>query len=229
MTGADQLGDSLREHGLFLRGITRLRDDEIENLGLDPASPGLALVGNIGSSYWPCFSHSPEFGDGLADPLDRWSRRIAAEIARDFALRPLFPFEGPPYYPFQQWARRAEGLEQSPIGVLMHPDFGLWHSYRFALYGVDADRLQAVAPAVSPCRACEAKPCLHSCPVEAFDGDSYAVDRCAAYLRQHPEAECNRRGCLARYACPVAPELRYVDAQGSFHLHAFLAAHPAPE
>jgi hypothetical protein len=224
-----ELDDRLLEHGLFVRGVTRLNDDEIETYGLDPASPGLALVGNIGSSYWPRFSRAPEFGDGMTDPLDRWSRRVAAEMARDLSLQPLFPFEGPPYYPFQQWARRAEGLEQSPIGVLMHPEFGLWHSYRFALYGVDSDSRQPAPAAISPCRDCDAKPCLHSCPVEAFDGNSYDVDRCAGYLRRHAEAECNRRGCQARYACPVAPGLRYIDAQGSFHLHAFLAVHAAAE
>ncbi len=236
MTGADGRGavpagleQRLLEHGLYLRGVTRLNEDEIETYGLDPAKPVLALVGNIGSSYWPYFSRSPEFDDAEADPLDRWSRRVAGEIARDLSLRPLFPFEGPPYYPFQQWARRAEGLEQSPIGVLMHPRFGLWHSYRFALYGLDADTRQSARAAVSPCRACDSKPCLHSCPVGAFDGKGYDVDGCAAYLRRHPQAECNRRGCLARYACPVAPEMRYIDAQGSFHLGAFLAVHRAPE
>ena len=28
---------------------------------------------------------------------------------------------------------RAEGLKPSPIGILMHPQFGLWHAYRGAL------------------------------------------------------------------------------------------------
>jgi hypothetical protein len=224
-----ELEQRLLGHGLYLRGVTCLGDDEIEAFGLDPAKPALALVGNIGSSYWPFFSRSPEFDDAEADPLDRWSQRVAGEISRDLSLRPLFPFEGPPYYPFQQWARRAEGLEQSPIGVLMHPRFGLWHSYRFALYGLGADTAQSAREADSPCRVCDSKPCLHGCPVEAFDGHSYDVDGCTAYLRRHPEAECNRHGCLARYACPVAPEMRYIDAQGSFHLRAFLAAHRAPE
>ena len=28
---------------------------------------------------------------------------------------------------------RAEGLKPSPLGVLVHPDFGLWHGYRGAI------------------------------------------------------------------------------------------------
>jgi len=221
MSPRAELDDCLREHGLFVRGVTRLTGAEIETCDLDPNQADIALVGNIGSSYWPQFSQSVEFSDGAAHPLDRWSRRIATAIAQTLSLRPLYPFEGPPYFPFQQWAKRAEALEQSPIGVMMHPEYGLWHSYRFALLGCDLQR-ETQAMAASPCLACELKPCLHSCPVNAFDPGGYAVDACADYLRQTPQAECHQRGCLARHACPVAPEFRYIDAQGSFHLRAFL-------
>jgi len=224
MSTRTELDASLREHGLFVRGVTRLSAAEIETWGLDGDRAELALVGNIGSSYWPQFSQSPEFGDGAAHPLDRWSRRIATAVAQALALRPLYPFEGPPYFPFQQWARRAEALEQSPIGLMMHPEFGLWHSYRFALLGSGLGLEASPATAASPCLACAGQPCLHTCPVDAFGPAGYAVDACAAYLRNTPQAECHRRGCLARHACPVAPELRYVDAQGSFHLRAFLQA-----
>ena len=224
MSSRKELDDCLHRYGLFVRGTTRLTDAEIDTYHLDPGQPDIALVGNIGSSYWPYFSQSTEFSDGAADPLDRWSRRIAEVIARELSLRPLYPFEGPPYFPFQQWAKRAEALEQSPIGVMMHPEYGLWHSYRFALLGCDLQPASMPAEVVSPCLGCELKPCLHTCPVDAFDADGYAVDACADYLRSSPQAGCHQRGCLARHACPVAPEFRYVDAQGGFHLRAFLQA-----
>jgi hypothetical protein len=200
------LEQRLREYGLYLRGITRLNPDELESYGFPVDRAAIALVGNIGSSYWPLFSESPEYDDGAADPLDRWSRRVAETVAAEFSLQPVYPFEGPPYYPFQRWAQRAEALEQSPIGVMMHPEFGLWHSYRFAI-------------------DCSDKPCLRRCPVDAFDGSGYDVEACAGYLRQMPLAECHALGCLARYACPVAPGLRYVPEQGRFHLQAFLGNH----
>jgi hypothetical protein len=207
------LEQRLREYGLYLRGITRLNPDELESYGFPVDRAAIALVGNIGSSYWPLFSESPEYDDGAADPLDRWSRRVAETVAAEFSLQPVYPFEGPPYYPFQRWAQRAEALEQSPIGVMMHPEFGLWHSYRFA------------HAAASPCIDCSDKPCLRRCPVDAFDGSGYDVEACAGYLRQMPLAECHALGCLARYACPVAPGLRYVPEQGRFHLQAFLGNH----
>lgn len=219
-----KLSECLREHGLFLRGVTRLTDAEIETYGFPVDKPALSLVGNIGSSYWPMFSQSTEYLDGDAEPLDRWSQRVAVKIAAEFALQPVYPFSGPPYYPFQQWAQRAEALEQSPIGVMMHPEFGLWHSYRFALLGAESEVIEAPVQGESPCRNCDSKPCLTRCPVDAFDGNGYDVDRCARYLLQTPQAECHSRGCLARYACPVATELSYVPAQGMFHLRAFLNA-----
>jgi len=216
------LEQRLQQHGLYLRGVASLNPQEIEIYGFDTDNPALALVGNIGSSYWPVFSQSPEYRDGKANPLDRWSRRVAESIAAALPVLPVYPFEGPPYYPFQQWAQRAEALQQSPIGVMMHPDYGLWHSYRFALLGAQFATRKTPPPTESPCINCEAKPCLQSCPVGAFDDNGYDVTRCAGYLQQTPQAECHTTGCLARYACPIASDLRYSPAQGQFHLRAFL-------
>ena len=47
--------------------------------------------------------------------------------------RSCTPRTGRPWLPFQQWARKAEPVHVSPLGVLIHPDYGLWHSYRGAL------------------------------------------------------------------------------------------------
>jgi hypothetical protein len=215
---------ALRKYGLFVRGVTTLSTAEVETYGFSTSRPALALVGNVGSSYWPVFSQSPERLDGEADPLDRWSRRVAEAISAELPLEPIYPFEGPPYYPFQQWAQRAEALEQSPIGVMIHPAYGLWHSYRFALLGADFEVDSTQFPGESPCISCDEKPCLHRCPVDAFDTNGYDVERCAHYLRQTPQAECHSSGCLARYACPIAPDLAYTAEQGQFHLQAFLSA-----
>lgn len=218
------LSGRLRDYGLYLRGVARLTTEEIAEYGFDAEQPLIALVGNIGSSYWPIFSESDEYLDNASDPLDRWSQSVAEDIASEFPLTPVYPFEGPPYYPFQRWAQRAEALEQSPVGVMMHPEFGLWHSYRFALLGAEFEAEPAPLSAVSPCIECADKPCLQRCPVGAFDESGYDVAGCASYLKQTPMAECHALGCLARYACPVAPGLRYLPAQGRFHLQAFLEA-----
>ena len=218
------LEQQLGEHGLFLRGATSLTPQEIETYEFPDTMRTIVLVGNIGSSYWPVFSQSPEYSDGEAHPLDRWSRRVANAIAAELPVQPVYPFEGPPYYPFQQWAQRAEKLRQSPLGVMMHPEYGLWHSYRFALLSQDFEVGPEPTLAEFACLSCDAKPCLQRCPVDAFDDNGYDVDRCASYLQQSPQAECHSQGCLARLACPIAPELSYIPAQGEFHLRAFLKA-----
>lgn len=179
----------------------------------------VALVGNTGSSYWPYFSQSSEFIDGDPDPLDRWSKRIAADIAVEFSVQPVFPSDGPPYFPFQRWAYRAEGLSASPLGILIHPHRGLWHSYRFALL-CQLEPTQVADQ--SPCLDCASKACLSACPVDAISDRGYDVESCASYLIENPEAACQEQGCQARYACPIAPGYQYLAEQSQFHLKAFL-------
>ena len=210
----------LAKHGLYVHGIASLTGEEIETYSLPSEYSSIALVGNRGSSYWPEFSQSEEFADGDPDPLDRWSKRIAAGIASRYPVQPLFPSDGPPYFPFQRWAHRAEGLTASPLGILIHPDRGLWHSYRFALLG----QLEPTAADTrSPCLDCEARPCLATCPVDAIGERGYDAERCAEYLFASPQCACLEQGCQARYACPVAPQYRYLAEQSRFHLQAFLA------
>ncbi len=213
---------ALAPFDLKLRGIVALSDDEIQSYSFC-GQKSVALVGNIGSSFWSRFSQSEEYLDGLAHPLDRWSLRLANEIAPKLNATPVFPFQGPPYLPFQQWAQRAEALHQSPIGLMIHPQYGLWHAYRFALLmpePVETSRNETD----SPCLSCKTQLCLHTCPVKAFSAEGYDVDSCADYLRKTPSADCFQHGCMARFSCPAGREHRYLDAQSQFHLRAFIGA-----
>ncbi|MCP4432148.1 MAG: hypothetical protein GY806_14315 [Gammaproteobacteria bacterium] len=218
----NDMESELAPYGLKLRGVVSLSDDEIREYGFT-GQTAVALVGNIGSSYWPEFAQSREYADGEADPLDRWSLRVANEVVLNLNATPIFPFHGPPYLPFQQWAKRAEAQQQSPIGLMIHPQFGLWHSYRFALLIKAADEVVQIEQ-VSPCLDCIAQPCLNTCPVNAFSTNTYDVDSCAQYLKQTPSADCFKHGCMARFECPVGREYRYVDEQSQFHLQAFIGA-----
>lgn len=216
------LESELAVYGLKLRGIVALSSDEITQYGFSTETT-VALVGNVGSSYWRVFTQSEEYADGEADPLDRWSLRVADEVAQKINARPVFPFQGPPYLPFQQWAKRAEALQQSPIGLMIHPQFGLWHSYRFALLVSDSiENTQSTQQ--SPCLNCVDQPCLNTCPVNALTINGYDVDSCVQYLKQTASADCFRHGCMARFKCPAGREYRYEDAQSRFHLQAFIDA-----
>lgn len=193
-----------------------------------PAAPGgaartLILIGNTGSAFWPAFRASPEYRDGRPHPLDRWSERVITDLARQLDARALFPFKGPPFHPFQRWARRAETLFQSPLGMLIHPEYGLWHAYRGALvFDRPLHGLPERSGAASPCLSCASQPCLHACPVDAFRAGGFDVDACASHL-SGPNT-CTEEGCLARNACPAGKPFQYVREQHRFHLAAFLRA-----
>jgi hypothetical protein len=191
----------------------------------DAASPKtVVLVGFVGSENWPAFAASPEANDGQPNPLDRWSTRIIAAIAGSLGATPLFPFDGPPFLPFQRWAQKAEPVYPSPLGILIHPDWGLWHAYRGAL--AFADRIDLPPPdnRPSPCDSCVDRPCLTACPAGAFASTGYDVPACVSHIAAPVGAECMNNGCLARRACPIGAAYRHVPAQAEFHQRAFLVA-----
>lgn len=209
--------------GLRLRGGFHVApEDGVPPVGADRPAATLVLLGSIGGSLWPAFSASPELADGLDHPLDRWSRRVIGGWAERLGALPLFPFGGPPYLPFQRWAARAEPLAPSPLGLFIHPDHGLWHAYRGALAFAEPLEVPPLVPRPSPCEGCAARPCLTACPVGAFSRKGYDVQGCAAHISVPAGRDCLQGGCLARRACPVAPELAYETAQAGLHMRAFL-------
>jgi hypothetical protein len=184
----------------------------------------LVLVGFVGSQNWPAFAASPEAADSRPNPLDRWSTRVITAIAQALGATPHFPFDGPPFLPFQRWALKAEPVHPSPLGILIHPDWGLWHAYRGALAFAERIDLPPPDSRPSPCDDCMGKPCLTACPVGAFTRAGYDVSACVAHIAAPAGAECMSGGCLARRACPAGPEYRHIPAQADFHQRAFLAA-----
>lgn len=210
--------------GLTVRGAFHPRPDDLVPAfagGQEPAT--LVLLGFVGRDGWPAFARSEEARDGMPDPLDRWSERTLSALADQLGATALFPFGGPPWHPFGRWAVRTGEVFPSPLGILVHPHWGLWHSYRGALAFADLLELPAREPALraSPCATCAAKPCLHACPVSAFSEKGYAVDDCRAHLAGATGRDCNANGCLARRACPVGAEHRYGQQQTRFLMGAF--------
>lgn len=128
------LVNALSAQALSLRGsFAAVATDSLPVLPDGQPAAVVSMVGVIGSAFWPHFKASAFFNDGQPDPLDRWSRSIGEELAARFGGVALFPFSGPPYHPFQRWADRAEATQASRMMLRIHPDYGLWHAYRFAL------------------------------------------------------------------------------------------------
>ncbi len=216
---------ALARHGLRMRGGFATNSEmDRDILGEAPWARALVLVGNVGSELWEKSGAEIAAMTGR-DPLDRWTRQTIDPIARSIEGMALYPFDGPPYWPFQRWARRAEGVRSSPIGIQIHPEYGLWHAYRAAILlrtAFDEPRVEQA----HPCDTCVDRPCLTHCPVNAFSPDGYDVDRCVAHVvaLQHDTGSCGDVGCLARLACPVGARWRYRPELAQFHMAAFVTA-----
>ena len=214
------LAEELELAGLALLGGFHVAVGEHAALHLAAEVVTLALLGWPAPDHWRMFASSPEYADGAANPLDRWTRRVVDAIAADVGAPPLYPFGGPPWQPFQTWAKRAGIARPSPIGLLIHPRYGLWHSYRAALAFARPLVLPHAEAAEHPCDTCADKPCLTACPVGAYSSDGFAVGDCRSYLTGHAD-DCLSVGCHCRNACPVGRKYRYGPEQIVFHQRAF--------
>ena len=213
----DDITIALATHGLLPRGAFHPGADD----GAPEGAATILLVGNAGPGMWRAFASNGGNGEHA---LDEWSMMVLDDIAQRFDATAHYPFDGPPYLPFQRWAMKAEPVTSSPLGILIHPDYGLWHGYRGALAFAGALPLPPRDDRPSPCEACADRPCLSTCPVAAFGEGGYDVPACAAHLREPEGGDCMALGCRARRACPVGHDYIYEPAQAEFHMAAFLHA-----
>jgi hypothetical protein len=199
-------------------GLTVLGAFHPEASDAVPVSCGtLALIGPREPEFWEVFRSSPEFGDGDADPLNRWSVRVIGALADRFGAKSLHPFGEARPLPFIAWARRMRQAWTSPVGLLVHATAGLWVSYRGAL--AFGERMDLPEPGKRPCDGCPG-PCRTACPVGALVAGGYDVAACHAYLDTPAGQDCLGSGCRVRRACPVGTGRR-PPAQSAFHMAAF--------
>ncbi len=188
--------------------------------GLPRDTKSVVLIGNAGPAMFERFARER---DPERELLDLWTREIVDRLAASLGAGAVYPF-GAPSYPFLSWAERAGAGRASPLGLNIHPVFGLWHAYRAALLFPILFDGSAPVSVAHPCDTCADKPCLTSCPVTAFDGSRYDVSACVGHLGGNAGQLCLSGGCLARRACPVGREFAYGLAQAQFHMQAFVSS-----
>jgi epoxyqueuosine reductase QueG len=188
--------------------------------GLPEGIHFVILIGNAGPDMFRRFARER---DPSVDKLDDWTRDVVNHLARDIDAQAAYPFDKP-HPPILTWARRAGAGHASPLGLNIHPTYGLWHAYRAAMLFPVAFDLPKVSAGSHPCESCVAKPCLTACPVNAFDGHTYDVPSCTSHIGSVAGEACMAAGCKARRACPVGQGFAYEPNQMKFHMRAFLAA-----
>lgn len=222
-TGIEHISSALSLCGLSIRGGFNFLDSD-GNAPLAAAGKtarSVLLVGNAGAAYWPHFQRWRQVQPpDIADPLDTWCRGTIGALAKQVGARAVSPSDRP-YLPFQRWAMRAEGLKPSPLGILMHPRYGLWHAYRGALLFDRKLPAREIHEKIHLCDACAEKPCMKACPVDAYASGGFAYERCLTHVRGPAGTPCHARGCLDRNACPYGTAYRYPAEVQAFHMAAF--------
>lgn len=216
----EKIDQLLAGTGLFVRGAFHpAPDDGVRVLADGRAAGTVVLVGNAGKAMWEAFRRDVPALAGK-DPLDSWVdahlERAAAAIGAEivFATRKPWP-------PIQRWALKAGGVHPSPIGILIHAEYGLFHVYRGALLCAERLALPPALPAAaSPCEICAKKPCLTACPADAFQPGRFDMLACVNHVESPKGKACSTGGCLARRACPVGRAHGYVPEEGAFHMAA---------
>ena len=210
------VGRVAHQAGLIVMGATHPRISGAK--GLDGGT--LVLLG-AGSAFWQVLKASPEWQG--PDPVDRWSRRVIGGMAQSLGAEAHFPFGGPPYAPFIDWALKSGRTFSSPVGALVHDTVGMMISYRGALHFAQEFDIPEIN-AASPCLACPA-PCTTACPVGALNAEAfYRVDACHDHLNTPEGQSCMTGGCLARLACPLSRGAGRDPEQSAHHMKAF---HPS--
>jgi hypothetical protein len=232
----DQLWRRTALLGLAVRGAFHPEPGELGAMAGAPAPGTVVLLGFTGGEQWSAFQESEEMRDGLPHPLDRWSRRVIGRLASELGAADFYPSGSPSSLPsFQRLARRGEPVYPSPIGLLIHETYGLWHAYRGGLLLREKIPLSpassyqgSLTRQESPCERCRDRSCQTACPVHAFKEGSFDVDACTSHVLSTAGADCRENGCLARRACPVGAEFRYAPQQARFHMSAFLGTREKP-
>ncbi|ABA80253.1 ferredoxin [Rhodobacter sphaeroides] len=186
--------------------------------GLPEGTQSLLLLGPREPGFWPHLTAQPEWQDGRPDPVDRWSERVIARLAHEIGAFPVFPFGGPPWWPFYGWALRTGRAFASPVRLIVHDEAGLFFSCRGAL--ALRERLEP-ARGVSPCTDCANRPCLTACPAGALGAGGYDVPACHAFLESPAGTSCLDRGCAVRRACPRSQGHARMEIQSAYHMRQF--------
>lgn len=192
-----------------------------EDEPLPNGTKSVLLLGPLEPDFWSHVKSSPEFLDGEANPLDRWSTRTISQIAHQVQATPLFPFGGPPWLPFFKWAIQTGRCWSSPIGLLVHDTAGLLVSFRGGLALPIYIELPANS-SQSPCLTCEDRPCLDSCPIDALTETGYDSKSCITHIRSSVGQECLTNGCIVRRSCPISVSFPRSEEQSRFHQEALL-------
>ncbi|MEQ3679129.1 ferredoxin [Pseudophaeobacter sp.] len=218
--GYADIAQAARAVGLQIYGALHPCERPVKGL-----SHGTLILLGCGAAYWPIFTRSPEYLEARPDPVDRWSTRVIGSLAANLGATAHFPFGGPPYTPFVDWALASGRAFTSPSQMMVHDEVGMLISFRGALHFDQSFDIPPPPLAHSPCATCTTQPCLTSCPADAMaEGGPYDLAACHHHLETPAGVACMTQGCRARCACPLSQGAGRPIEQTAHHMRYF---HPS--
>jgi len=173
----------------------------------------ILLIGSAGKKLWRAM---PSEYLQRENPVDEYStdcvNRIFEQYLPDGSWQFLFPESSAGFeISLQELGSLAGWHNASPLGIGINEEHGLWFAYR-AVLAIESDiagyKQTGHITGESPCLSCDAKPCLSRCPAQALTGGGNPdLSACVSH-RLLPASDCAAT-CLARLACPVAPQFKY--------------------
>ena len=226
------LADSMPDLDILLRSDQRQPDRTQNDLAPIRLTrlKNILLIGSAGKKLWQSMPQEYLQRD---DPVDEYSvdciNRVLKVYLPEGSWQFLFP-EAPQglEISLQKLGSMAGWHHASPLGIGINDQYGLWFAYRAVVAieseldrsdldgaeQVDQDKVDYLS-GESPCLSCEAKPCLSSCPALALSSDSNPDLTACVSHRVAPASDCAST-CLARQACPIAPQFKYSDDQVTY-------------
>lgn len=228
---ANSVAEELYERGLNLQAVfqfDQLPDALQKQIAqCEPESARyqrLILFGNGGSRFWQSMQRHRTRIEQEADAVDNYFIRTIENLFDvDSDHRIIYP--GNHRLPLQALGKLAGWHHDSPLGLGIHPVFGLWFAYRgvimsntdFTVLAENSD-----IPSASPCESCDEKPCIAACPATAVTDSGFKVKLCSEY-RLQSDSRCQSR-CVSRLVCPIGRDYRYVEDQMAYHYGHSLAS-----
>jgi epoxyqueuosine reductase len=184
----------------------------------------LILLGNGGTRFWESMQRHRTRNLLDENPVDNYFIR---SVENTFAANPDYRiiYPGNHLLPLQSLGKLVGWHHDSPLGLGIHPVFGLWFAYRGMILSNTefipaTDDFDAVPE--SPCASCQEKHCINACPAAAVTSSGLKIKPCTSY-RLESDSRCQTR-CISRLVCPIGRDYRYLEEQMAYHYGHSLAS-----
>lgn len=195
---------------------------------LMPNAKSIILVGFSGRGFWETLREflkgNPEFRDTREDWIDEYTllqftttSRILEEEKVTYTMS--FPFGSAGFaLDFSKLGELGGVGVKSLMGILIHPEYGLWVSLRGAIVtDLEFTHYDKLLSAFNPCPHCS-KPCISACPATTVSENGWDYVACMKFRLN--DNTC-RDNCASRRACPYGREHQYSEEQLAHH-HRFV-------